>query len=127
MKKVKTVIFVFVCVILCFVLQSTILSRLSFGGVQANLMIIETAAFAFCLGDVGGLFVGFFSGLLCDIFFGPLIVQHLLCQSFVGGGDLAFAIMGKDALALNAGFCCPDGERDFRFKDVEHGSRLPQG
>ena len=52
MKKVKTVIFVFVCVILCFVLQSTILSRLSFGGVQANLMIIETAAFAFCLGEL---------------------------------------------------------------------------
>ena len=24
-----------------------------------------------------------------SIFFGPLIVQHLLCQSFVGGGDLA--------------------------------------
>lgn len=84
MKKVKTVIFVFVCVILCFVLQSTILSRLSFGGVQANLMIIETAAFAFCLGDVGGLFVGFFSGLLCDIFFGPLIGFYALVYAFIG-------------------------------------------
>lgn len=84
MKNLKTFLFAFVCVIVCFVLQSTLLTRLTLGGVQANLMIIETAAFAFCLGDVGGLFVGFFSGLLCDIFFGPLIGFYALIYAFIG-------------------------------------------
>ena len=52
-----------------FVLQTTFFQALSFGGIVPNLMIVLTASYGFMRGKKAGLLTGFFSGLLCDIFF----------------------------------------------------------
>ena len=60
-------------IILCFVLQSTVFRSLAFAGIVPNLLIILTASFGFMRGENEGLLIGFFSGLLCDIFFGDVL------------------------------------------------------
>ena len=80
----KRNIFIAVMVIVCFVLQSTLFQTLSFGGIAPNLLIIITAAFGFMCGKTCGLWVGFFSGLLYDIFFGDVLCFHALIYMYIG-------------------------------------------
>lgn len=60
----------FFLIIVCFILQCTIFRHLSFGGVSPNLMLMLTSCFGFMRGQNEGMLVGFFSGLLWDVFFG---------------------------------------------------------
>ncbi len=80
----KRNIFITIMIILCFILQSTLFKALSFGGISPNLMIIITAAFGFMCGKKCGLIVGFFSGLLYDIFFGSVLCFHALIFMYIG-------------------------------------------
>lgn len=64
----KRNIFIVITVLLCFILQSTVFRWLAFGGIAPNLLVIITATFGFMCGQKCGLWVGFFSGLLYDIF-----------------------------------------------------------
>ena len=80
----KRNIFIAVMIVLCFVLQSTLFQTLSFGGISPNLLIIITAAFGFMCGRTCGLTVGFFSGLLFDIFFGDVLCFHALIYMYIG-------------------------------------------
>ena len=59
-----------VIVMFFFILQNTILSTLSLNGVKPNLLLIVTVFFGFAVSTNNGMMTGFFSGLLCDIFFG---------------------------------------------------------
>ena len=67
-----------------FVLQTTLFQALSFGGIVPNLMIVLTASYGFMRGKKAGLLTGFFSGLLCDIFFGPVIGLNALIYMYIG-------------------------------------------
>jgi len=71
-------------IILCFVLQSTVFRSLAFAGIVPNLLIILTASFGFMRGENEGLLIGFFSGLLCDIFFGDVLGFYALILMFIG-------------------------------------------
>ena len=73
-----------VMVLVCFILQSTVFKTLSFGGVSPNLLIIVTAAFGFMYGSKCGLLVGFFSGLLYDIFYGDVLCFFALIYMYIG-------------------------------------------
>lgn len=73
-----------ILIIVCFVLQSTVFRSLAFGGIVPNLMIILTASFGFMGGEKEGLFIGFFSGLLCDIFFGNVLGFYALIMMYIG-------------------------------------------
>ena len=53
----------------CFLLQSTVFQTLSLASISPNLLLIITASLGFLRGEKEGLFVGFFSGLLVDVFF----------------------------------------------------------
>ena len=78
---------VFVCVffvIICFLLQSTVFPSLAFGGIIPNLMIIITASYGFMRGRKTGLLVGFFSGLLMDIFFSNILGFYALIYMYMG-------------------------------------------
>ncbi len=78
---------VFVCiffVIICFLLQCTVFPSLDFGGIIPNLMIIVTASYGFMRGRKSGLLVGFFSGLLMDIFFGDILGFYALIYMYIG-------------------------------------------
>ncbi len=80
MRKIVVAIFVF----LCFILQSGVFTRLSFAGIIPNLMIILTSSFGFMRGEKEGLVIGFFSGLLCDIFFGEFLGFYALVLMYIG-------------------------------------------
>ena len=61
-----------ITIIVCFLLQTTLFQSLSVASISPNLLIVVTAAFGFMRGRKEGMFVGFFCGLLMDLFFGIL-------------------------------------------------------
>ena len=71
-------------IIICFLLQSTVFHSLSLGGIIPNLMIILTASYGFMRGRKSGLLIGFFSGLLMDIFFSDILGFYALLYMYIG-------------------------------------------
>lgn len=71
-------------VMLCFILQSTVFKELEFAGIVPNLMIVLTASFGFMRGEKTGLIIGFFSGLLADIFFGGVLGLYAMIYMYIG-------------------------------------------
>lgn len=71
-------------IIICFVLQSTIFRSLSFGGIGPNLLIVLTASLGFMRGRKTGIAVGFFCGILVDIFFGEVLGFYALIYMYIG-------------------------------------------
>ena len=78
------VIFYALCICICFVFQTTLFYGLSFGGIVPNLLIIITASVGFMRNEKEGLLVGFFCGILCDIFFGDMIGFQALIYMYIG-------------------------------------------
>lgn len=75
-------------IIICFLLQSTVFQALTLGMISPNLLIIVTSSFGFMKGKKEGLCVGFFCGLLEDIFYGRLLGMHAMmymCIGYVNG------------------------------------------
>lgn len=75
---------VFILIVVCFVLQSTVFRSLSFAGIVPNLLVILTSAFGFMRGENEGLVIGFICGLLVDIFFGDILGFYALILMYVG-------------------------------------------
>lgn len=80
MRKLIVTIFILVC----FILQSSIFTGLSFAGIIPNLLIILTSSFGFMRGEKEGLVIGFFCGLLSDIFFGEFLGFYALVLMYIG-------------------------------------------
>ena len=94
-----------VLIIICFVLQCSVFGSLAFAGIIPNLMIILTSSFGFMCGEREGLLIGFFCGLLYDIFFGSflgfyaLLLVNTACyaknnKDTLTRFDIAYATMG---------------------------------
>ncbi len=77
-------ILVFILIIFSFVLQSTVFRSLAFAGIVPNLMIILTSAFGFMRGENEGILIGFFCGLLTDIFYGDVLGFYALILMYIG-------------------------------------------
>lgn len=71
-------------IFICFLLQCTVFHKLAFGGIVPNLLIVLTASFGFMRGEKTGLLIGFFCGLLADIFFGDSIGFYSLLYMYIG-------------------------------------------
>ena len=71
-------------VFICFLLQSTVFPHLAFGGIIPNLMIVVTASYGFMRGRKSGLLVGFFSGLIMDIFSSGVLGFYALIYMYIG-------------------------------------------
>ena len=71
-------------IIVCFLFQTTVFQGLDFGGIVPNLMIILTASFGFMRGDKTGLAIGFFCGLIIDIFFGNVLGLNAMIYMYIG-------------------------------------------
>lgn len=59
-----------ILIIVCFVLQTTVVKAAALAGTTPNLLLIITSCFGFMRGKKEGLYVGFFCGILVDVFFG---------------------------------------------------------
>lgn len=71
-------------IIICFLLETTIFQKLALASITPNLLIVVTSSFGFMRGKKEGLFVGFFCGLLIDIYFGNLIGFYALIYMLIG-------------------------------------------
>ena len=82
----------FVIIIICFLLETTIFRYLSIASVTPNLLVVVTSSFGFMCGKKEGLFVGFLSSLITDIFFGigNMIGFYALIYALIGYGDGMF-------------------------------------
>ena len=77
-------IVLFIIVTICFLLQSTVFSALSIAGISPNLLIIVVSAMGLMRGRKEGMWIGFFCGLLVDIFFGFYLGVYALLYMYVG-------------------------------------------
>lgn len=80
----KRKIAVFLIMIICFLLQSTLFQVWSFASISPNLLIVVTSSFGFMRGRKEGLWIGFFCGLLLDIFYGSVIGFYALVYMYIG-------------------------------------------
>ena len=71
-------------VIVCFVLQTSVFSLIDFAGITPNLMLILTVTTAIIRGSGEGLTMGFFCGLMMDIFFGDILGFNALILLYTG-------------------------------------------
>lgn len=81
MKKVITAVLL---IFISFILQCTVFRALAVQGVVPNILIILTACSGFMQGDRYGVFVGFFCGLLMDLFFFEIIGFYSLLYMYIG-------------------------------------------
>ena len=65
---IKKRISMFFIVVVCFILQNTVLKALELGAITPNLLLVITAAFGFIGGRKEGMFMGVFCGLFLDVF-----------------------------------------------------------
>jgi rod shape-determining protein MreD len=77
-------IVLFLIIAICFLLQSTLAQSLAFAGVSPNLLVIVVSSFGFMRGRREGMYVGFFCGLLVDIFFGYYLGIYALIYMYIG-------------------------------------------
>lgn len=68
----------------CFLLQSTVFKKLSFGGISPNLLVIVTTSIGFMRGEKPGLIAGFLCGMFIDIFFGDVIGLYAMIYMYIG-------------------------------------------
>lgn len=80
----KRKIVITLIILISFLLQSTIFQTLSIGSISPNLMIIVVSSFGFMGGKKEGMAVGFFCGILEDIFFGRLLGMHAMIYMYIG-------------------------------------------
>ncbi|MCR5310703.1 MAG: rod shape-determining protein MreD [Lachnospiraceae bacterium] len=74
----------FVFTITFFVLQGTLFKAISFGTIAPNLLLILTVSFGLMRGKKTGLLLGFFSGLLMDIFVSDYVGFYSLLLMYLG-------------------------------------------
>lgn len=84
MYRVRTILLVFIVIIACFVTETAILPVIAVMDVMPNLMIVLTASYGFMFGDRAGIAIGFVCGLICDIYFGPLIGFQAAVYALIG-------------------------------------------
>ena len=82
------IILVFLELILCFLLQSTVMPAISLAGVVPDLLMILVITVAYTRGRVAGMFTGFAAGLLTDVCFNNMVglcALFYLCIGYLAG------------------------------------------
>lgn len=71
-------------ILAAFLLQSSVFPAITLLDITPNVLLIVTVCFGFMRGRRFGLLTGFFSGLLLDIFFGPVFGFYALLYMLIG-------------------------------------------
>lgn len=77
-------IILFITIIVCFLLQCTVMDRISIGSITPNLLLILCVSMGLMRGRKVGLWTGFFSGLFVDLFYGSLFGFYALIYMYIG-------------------------------------------
>lgn len=73
-----------ISILVFYLLQCTLFKSLALASVSPNLLLILTFTAGFMRGKKEGMYVGFFSGLVLDIFYGPVIGFNSLLYMYIG-------------------------------------------
>ena len=79
----KSKIVLFFTIIVCFLLQSTLLQKIAIGSITPNLLLILCVSMGLMRGRKSGLWTGFFSGLLVDLFYGSVFGFYAWISSII--------------------------------------------
>ncbi len=114
---------VFLIIAVCYLLQSTVFQALSFASISPNLMIVVVSAFGFMRGKKEGLWIGFFTGLLLDVFTGSILGFYALLYMYVGyfNGFFLFKMTSTSSICSKstAGVMVPDFVRLLESVSIE--------
>lgn len=80
----KSKIVLAVMILSCFLLQCTVLHTISVGSITPNLILILCVSMGLLRGRKSGMWTGFFSGLLIDLFYGDVFGFYALIYMYVG-------------------------------------------
>ena len=80
----KSRISLLILIIICFLIQSTLLGRLAIGQIRPNLLLILCVCMGLMRGRKSGLWTGFTAGLLIDLFYGTVFGFYALVYMYVG-------------------------------------------
>ena len=100
-------IIVSITILVFYLLQSTLFKALSLASVSPNLLLILTFAAGFMVGKKEGMYVGFFCGLVLDIFYGRVIGFNAVLYMYIGyiNGFFNSMFYGED-VTLRIGVGC---------------------
>lgn len=76
-----------VTVLVCFLLQTSVFDMIRMADTSPNILLILVASIALMRGQKDGMVVGFFCGLLLDIFFGSSLGGYALLYMLFGFVD----------------------------------------
>ena len=80
----KKILAIALVIYVCFLLQTSVFSRYKLAGVTPNILICVVATYGFMSGRRHGILVGFFTGLLLDIFSGSIFGFYALLYMYIG-------------------------------------------
>lgn len=80
----KSKIVLFFMIIVCFLLQTTIFHLFAIGSITPNLLLVLCVSMGLMRGRKSGIWTGFFSGLLIDLFYGSLFGFYALIYMYIG-------------------------------------------
>ena len=83
-QYLKKILVIALVIYVCFLLQTSIFSRYRLAGVTPNILICVVATYGFMKGRRHGILVGFFAGLLLDIFSSNLFGMYALIYMYIG-------------------------------------------
>ncbi len=80
----KSRISLLILIVVCFLIQTTMLGRIAIGQIKPNLLLILCVCMGLMRGRKRGLWTGFAAGLLIDLFFGAVFGFYALVYMYVG-------------------------------------------
>lgn len=78
------IFFTSIILVVNLLIQSTLFEYIQIINVKPNTAILVIISFAILRGDVAGAIIGFFAGLLQDVFFGRYIGLNAFCYMMIG-------------------------------------------
>ena len=80
----KSKLVMLLTVLVCFLLQCTLISRIAVGSITPNLLITLCVSMGLMRGRKGGLWAGFLSGILVDLFYGSVFGFYAMVYMYTG-------------------------------------------
>ncbi len=84
MKSRKRIIITIALILICFLIQTTLLSYVALGSITPNLLIIITSSIGFMRGKKEGLITGFLCGLLIDVLYSDIMGYQAALYMVIG-------------------------------------------
>ena len=85
--SLKRVLFYTGVVLAAFLIQNNVFAASPLIDTVPNILLIVTFAFGFIRGKLDGMLIGFFGGLLLDLFFGEVLGFYALIYMLIGYGN----------------------------------------